>query len=73
MGVDCSDAHIDLVGFIYEQGRKVVHWALFMNREERLSHRRELYRLRRETETTRHFFQARPLMFKHLSSFKQAL
>ena len=40
------------MGFIYEQGRKVVRWALFMNREERLSRRRELYRLRRERETT---------------------
>ena len=39
-------------GFIYEQGRKVVQWALCMNREERLSRRRELYRLRRERETT---------------------
>ena len=38
MGVDYSDAHIDLVGFIYEQGQKVVWWALFMNREERKSY-----------------------------------
>ena len=40
------------MGFIYEQGQKVVRWALFMNREERLSCRRELYRLGRERETT---------------------
>ena len=32
--------------------RKVVRWALFMNREERLSRRRELYRLRREKKIT---------------------
>ena len=52
MGVDFSDAHLDLAGFIYEQGQKVVWWALFINREERLSCRRELYRLRKERETT---------------------
>ena len=45
MGVDYSDAlmrYIDLVCFIYEH--------LFMNREERRSHRRELYRLQRDRE-----------------------